>query len=106
MARGREIAAADEDLLMRVFEESGEVRLKAIVEVLESVTSESNQLEPIALAKAGLAWHERVYGWNQPLYYGQELARVVHFVDLALWLPWLQKAKAFLQRGSLCDLAG
>jgi hypothetical protein len=104
MARGREIAVADEDLLMSVFEETGQARLKVVVEVLEGIRSVSNQMEPIALAKAILAWHERVYGWNQPLYYGQELARLVHFVDVGLWLPWLQKANAFLLRDSLCDL--
>jgi len=34
-------------------------------------------------------WQQSVYGWLEPDFYGEELARVVYFSDFAVWIPWV-----------------
>jgi hypothetical protein len=47
-------------------------------------------LQALDLTRAIFEWHEGVYGWTAPSYYGQALDRIVHFADFAIWAAWLK----------------
>ena len=80
-------------------EETGETRLKGVVKVWKaSCQIQAGRTNCIGKGDPALArTHVRL---EPTLYYGQELARLIHVVDMALWLPWLDKAELSSTRES------
>lgn len=48
----------------------------------------------VPLTRAILKWHRDVYGWAALPFYAQQLSRVVHCVDFAMWMVWLDPVPA------------
>jgi hypothetical protein len=86
---GREIKTNRPELLERVFQEAAGDRLEASLNVVKKVVAEAGGTDPIRLLGPLKTWQKEVYGWADPEFYGQELARVAYFSDFAVWIPWV-----------------
>ena len=42
--------------------------------------------KPVRLLGRLKRWQKDVYGWSEPWFYGQALARVAYFSDFAVWI--------------------
>ena len=88
MEYGRRVKAGHPDVVEKIFKECGERRLKDSLRVVRQVVAEVGGIEPVCLLGRLKVWQEGVYGWWEPEIYGQELARVAHMADFAVWIPW------------------
>ena len=88
MKYGRALADTDEDLLARVFTETGHSHLRVVLKIVHEVTTGIEEDSPSGIANAILRWHKETFGWSRPTYYGQALDRIVDSVDMAIWLAW------------------
>jgi hypothetical protein len=59
-----------------------------------SFSAAAKGLDPTGLVEPISNWHEEIYGWRVPAFYGFALERAMHFADFAAWLPWLLEFKA------------
>jgi len=85
---GRDIKKKHPELVRRVFQEAKGDRLDAAIRVVKRVVKQASVTEPVRLLPQIKAWQNDVYGWAEPRFYGQELARVAYFCDFAVWIPW------------------
>ena len=53
------------------------------------MVAEAGDTDPTWLLGSLKCWQESLYGWSEPGFYGQGLARVVYFSDFAVWIPWV-----------------
>jgi hypothetical protein len=90
-----QFADTDQDLLSRVFIETGHSRLRDVLKILHKVLAGIENGKPAHITNAILRWHKRTYGWSTPRYYGEALERVVQCVDLAIWLAWAPQLGEF-----------
>jgi hypothetical protein len=88
MDYGRWIKAVHFDVVEKIFKECGEPRLKNSLHIVRQVVAEAGGTEPVRLLGRLKVWQERAYGWSQPGFYGEELARVAYLADFAVWIPW------------------
>jgi hypothetical protein len=89
------LADTDGDLLAKVFVETGQSQLRVVLKILQGVSSVMVENNLQHITEAILRWHEDVFGWRQPEYYGQALERIVHCVDMAIWLAWAPELSDF-----------
>jgi hypothetical protein len=82
-------------LLARVFIETGQPHLREVLKILQKVLSGIEKRRPASIVDAILVWHEDMFGWREPGYYGQAVERIVHCVDMAIWLAWMPELSNF-----------
>ncbi len=90
MEYGREVKTKHPELVERVFLEAKGERLDAAYSVVKGVVREAGGTEPATLLPHLRQWQKHVYGWSDPEFYGEELARVAYFSDFAVWIPWVE----------------
>jgi hypothetical protein len=90
-----ELAEANSDLLSDVFDETGQPQLRMVLKILQNVSARIGAKSAPLILKSILEWHEDMFGWREPDYYGQALDRIVHCVDMAIWLAWAPKLSDF-----------
>jgi hypothetical protein len=95
MTYARKLADTDSDLLARVFIETGQPHLRVVLKILQRLWSGIEENNPESIMDAILLWHEGMFGWREPGYYGQAVERIVHCVDMAIWLVWLPELSDF-----------
>lgn len=88
MNYARTLADADDGLLARVFTETGQSHLRVVLRILHEVLAGIEEKSPSNMANRIVRWHKEYFGWSKPSYYGQALERIVHSVDMAIWLAW------------------
>jgi hypothetical protein len=82
---GRRLRHRDRQRVKSVIAEVGPTEFAAIAEIAEEVLRKARSRRPLDLTRAIFEWHQRVYRWTIPGYYGQALDRIVHCTDLAIW---------------------
>jgi hypothetical protein len=70
-------------------ERDGTKNLESARSVVQQVVTEAGGIDAVRLLPRLKPWQNSVYGWEEPGYYGEELARVAYFSDFAVWIPWL-----------------
>jgi hypothetical protein len=85
---GRRVKADRFEVVEKIFKECGERRLNNSLRIVRQVVAEAGGTEPVQLLGRLKVWQEGVYGWSEPGFYGEELARVAYFSDFAVWIPW------------------
>lgn len=78
--------------VQEIFAESSEERLQDSLGVVRQVVAEVGSVAPERLLPRLETWQQRVYGWQQPGFYGRALAQIVYLVDFAMWVPWVMAA--------------
>jgi hypothetical protein len=66
-----------------------------VLKILQKLLSGIEENNPESIVNAILLWHEDMFGWREPGYYGQAVERIVHCVDMAIWLAWLPELSDF-----------
>lgn len=87
---GRQVKIEQPELLDQMFMESGECGLNGATSAVQRVVAEAGGTDPVRLLGPLKAWQQNVYGWAEPKFYGEALARVVYFADFAIWIPFLK----------------
>ncbi|HEV2330739.1 MAG TPA: hypothetical protein VGY56_18315 [Verrucomicrobiae bacterium] len=95
MTYARTLADTDGDLLAKVFVETGQSQLRVVLKILQEVSFGIEENSPQCITDVILRWHESMFGWREPEYYGQALERIVHCVDMAIWLVWAPELSDF-----------
>jgi hypothetical protein len=88
MRHARRLAETDDDLLARVFIETGQSQLRAVLRILHDVSAGTEADSASSITARIVRWHQKAFGWSKAGYYGQALDRIVHSVDMAIWLAW------------------
>ncbi|MGO8700052.1 MAG: hypothetical protein ACLQVY_20375 [Limisphaerales bacterium] len=84
----KELAHSDNDLLAKVFIETGQPQLRLVLKLLQRVSAGIKENSPARIANEVLRWHKDTFGWSKPKYYGEAVERIVDCVDMAIWLAW------------------
>ena len=85
---GQELMHSNNDLVAKVFVETGPVQMRPILKTLHKVLVRIEENRPSHIANEILRWHKNTFGWSKPKYYGEAVERIVHCVDMAIWLTW------------------
>jgi len=86
---GRKVKAEHPEILEQIF---SAIQGKTLVDgfsVVQQVVAVAGGTDPVHLLGPLKCWQQGVYGWSEPGFYGEELARVVYFSDFAVWIPWV-----------------
>jgi hypothetical protein len=92
MNYGQLLKAQHPEVVGAIFEECKRTGLEGTLSVVRKVVANAEGTEPWALVQILKQWQQSVFGWIEPQCYGDELARVVHFSDFAIWIPWVTGA--------------
>jgi hypothetical protein len=85
---GHRVKAERPEVVKRIFAECRQPALRDAIEIVHAVVAEADGTDPTRLLGRLKPWQQSVYGWSEPKYHGEELARVLYFSDFALWIPW------------------
>ena len=91
----RELAETNSELLAKVFYETGQPQLRVVLKILQNVSAGIGENRAPLILNSILEWHEDMFGWCEPDYYGQALERIVDCVDMAIWLAWMPELSDF-----------
>jgi len=86
---GRGLLDENPAVIEAIFEDAGGKPLEDAISVVRKVVTEAGGTEPIRLLPRLKCWQQNIYGWSDPTFYGEDLARVAYFVDFAIWIPWV-----------------
>jgi len=86
---GRRVRSEHPETVRTIFAQARGKRLDDAFSVVRRVVAEAGDTDPTRLLGSLKCWQESLYGWSEPGFYGQELARVVYFSDFAVWIPWV-----------------
>ena len=86
---GRRVKLEHPETVQTIFAQARGKRLDDAFSVVRRVVAESGGADPTRLLGRLKRWQENVYGWSEPGFYGQELARIVYISDFAVWIPWV-----------------
>jgi hypothetical protein len=76
-------------LVQQIFDECGPKKLEDARSVVQQLVTEAGSIEAARLLPRLKPWQKDIYGWEEPGYYGEALARVAYFSDFAVWIPWI-----------------
>jgi hypothetical protein len=85
---GRRLYTKNPNQVSAVFEECRAFGLEGTLQLVRNRVARAGGTNPLRLVQQLKEWHQRAFDWLEPQFYGQELERVVHFADFALWIPW------------------
>jgi hypothetical protein len=74
-------------LVDKIFDECKPQNLTGARSVVHQVVERAGGIDPARLFPQLKLWQKGVYGWDEPKFYGEALARVIHFSDFAVWIP-------------------
>ena len=97
---GQELMHSNNDLVAKVFVETGPVQMRMILKTLHKVLVRIEENRPSHIANEILRWHKNTFDWSKPKYYGEAVERIVHCVDMAIWLTWAPALSEFPDVGS------
>ena len=75
--------------MQQIFDECGPKKLEDARSVVQQLVTEAGSIEAARLLPRLKPWQKDIYGWEEPGYYGEALARVAYFSDFAVWIPWI-----------------
>jgi hypothetical protein len=85
---GRRFYTKNPNQVSAVFEECKAFGLEDTLDLVRNLVAQAGGTNPLLLVHLLKDWHQGAFGWVDPQFYGQELERVVHFADFAVWIPW------------------
>jgi hypothetical protein len=88
MDYGCRLSADHPEAVAAIFEECKDHGLDGTLDTIRAVVARAGGTDPLRLVQSLKNWQQRAFGWAEPGFYGEELARVVYFADFAVWIPW------------------
>jgi hypothetical protein len=88
MEYGCRLSADNPEAVAAIFEECKDHGLDGTLDTVRAVVVKAGGTDPLRLVQSLKNWQQSAFGWAEPGFYGEELARVVYFADFALWIPW------------------
>jgi hypothetical protein len=73
--------------VQRIFDECQPQNLEGARRVVRQIVERAGGVDPARLLPHLKMWQKGVYDWDEAKFYGEALARVIHFSDFAVWIP-------------------
>jgi hypothetical protein len=74
-------------LVDKIFDECKPQNLTGARSVVRQIVERAGGIDPARLLPQLKLWQKGVYGSDGPKFYGEALARIIYFVDFAVWIP-------------------
>lgn len=88
IAYGRRIQREQPETVQRIFAGCDPESFEGGLDTVRAVVAQAGGSDPARLLPLLKRWQKRVYGGDEPFFYGQAVERVALFVDFAIWIPW------------------
>ena len=84
---GCRLKAEEPKVVGAIFQEC-EASIEGTLRVARRIVNDAEGKEPWRLVQILKRWQQSAFGWVEPQFYGEELARAVYFADFAIWIAW------------------